>query len=232
MLIEDLLASDEYRYEKKSLITGLSRYEVESIIKCHPAMFTEVYPLRSVNNIYFDTPSMQHYFDNVDGLSNRLKVRVRWYGDILGKIEKPVLELKIKKNLVSCKKIFPLKSFILDSNFSLKEQQEIFLRSDIPDNLKEYLCQMNFSLLNHYNRKYFLSSDRKFRVTIDFDLQYYKLRKNGNSFLEKHTEDNSVVVEIKYSSEHEAFASSITDIFPYRITKNSKYVTGIDGFML
>ena len=36
---------------------------------------------------------IKNCFNNVDGLKNRVKVRIRWYGDLFGVIEKPVLEL-------------------------------------------------------------------------------------------------------------------------------------------
>jgi len=33
----------DFRYERKFLISGLTKAEVESIIKLHPAMFSEIY---------------------------------------------------------------------------------------------------------------------------------------------------------------------------------------------
>jgi hypothetical protein len=35
------------------------------------------------------------------------------------------------------------------------------------------------------------------------------------------------VVELKYDIEHEPGAQLITSAFPFRLTKNSKYVTGV-----
>ena len=93
----------DYRYEKKFLINELSKYEVESIVKLHPAMFSEIFHERSVNNIYFDTHQLKNYFENIEGETNRAKVRVRWYGSLFGVIKNPILEVKVKKGLLGRK---------------------------------------------------------------------------------------------------------------------------------
>ena len=82
--------TEKYRYERKFFISKLTKYEVESLIKLHPAMFSEIYFPRFVNNLYFDSFNMKSYFDSVDGSPNRRKIRIRWYGDLFGDIEKPV----------------------------------------------------------------------------------------------------------------------------------------------
>ena len=54
--------SDTFRYERKFIISQLDRHHVETLIKNHPAMFSEIFHERSVNNIYFDTHQLKHYF--------------------------------------------------------------------------------------------------------------------------------------------------------------------------
>ena len=227
-MLADILNPTSFRYERKFLVSGLSKYEIESIVKNHPAMFMEAYPQRYVNNIYLDTNSMAYYFDNVEGLSQRLKVRIRWYGNQFGFIEKPVLEFKIKKGLVGGKDTFPLNSFHLNEKHSQKVQQELFTKSGLPDALIEYLKPLRFSLLNRYSRKYFESADRKFRITIDFDMEFYKLHPANNSFNEKIIDYSTTVVELKYSDKHDDLARSIANSFPFRVTKSSKYASGIE----
>lgn len=227
-MIRDLLNPTNLRYERKFLISGVDRYGIESIVKQHPAIFIERYPERCVNNIYLDTHSMSNYFDNVDGLSERLKVRIRWYGDLFGVVKNPVLELKIKKGFLGGKNIFPLKSFCLNEKYSLNKQQDMFASSDMPNSLIEYLKPLKFALLNRYCRKYYESSDHKFRITIDFNMEFYKLDSANNSFNEKFVDFNNTVLELKYSDENDDFAESISNFFPFRVTKSSKYVSGID----
>jgi len=227
-MIADILNPTSFRYERKFLISELNRYEIESIVKLHPAIFSEIHHQRFVNNIYFDTINLSNYFNNVVGVSQRLKVRIRWYGDLFGFIENPALELKIKKGFLGGKLRYPLDSFYLGSDYSLKAQQDIFAKSGVPDVLTEHLKSLKFTLLNRYSRKYFESADHKFRITIDFDMEFYKIDSTNNSFNEKIVDHNNTVLELKYSEKDDEEARFITNYFPFRMTKSSKYVSGIE----
>ena len=90
-----------YRYEIKYFIENGRFSDIKNIINLNPAIFTEVYHKRKVNNIYFDTIDFKNYHDNVDGATYRHKYRVRWYGEMEGIIQKPVFEIKSKMGLRS-----------------------------------------------------------------------------------------------------------------------------------
>jgi SPX domain protein involved in polyphosphate accumulation len=98
---------DEYRYERKFLVPRNSWDSVESVIKRNPAVFSPLYYPRVINNIYLDTIPLGYYFMNVEGVFDRTKVRIRWYGDLFGPVRKPVLEFKIKAGLLGKKASFP-----------------------------------------------------------------------------------------------------------------------------
>ena len=84
-----------YRFERKFTIPdSYNLKHVESLIKRNTFLFREVFHERQVNNIYFDTAAYNDYFDNVLGVSDRKKIRIRWYGDTFGAIKKPKLEIK------------------------------------------------------------------------------------------------------------------------------------------
>jgi hypothetical protein len=218
-----------FRYERKFVITAMSRYEVESIIKLHPAMFSETYHQRFVNNIYLDTHSFSNYFNNEDGISERVKTRVRWYSDLFGPIPKPVLEMKTKKGFLGGKLRYPLNPFRLDKDCSLEVLQCVFDQSDLPSLLRERLTSLDFALLNRYSRKYFESADHKFRITLDFDLEYFRIDTSCNSFIERLTDEQKVILELKYDQADDDQARSVTNHLPFRLTKNSKYVMGIQS---
>ena len=199
------------------------------MIKNHPAMFNEIYQPRFVNNIYFDTIDLTNYNDNVNGKSERLKVRIRWYGDLLGNIVNPVLELKYKKAYTGTKVKYMLNPFRLNDVYSHELQQEMFEESDIPLVLKDYLKSMRPYMLNRYYRKYFQSSDHKFTVTpIDSMLEFYRVMASNNNFLYKCIDQGSVIVELKYPETNEDVAESIGVSLPFRLTKSSKYIQGMD----
>lgn len=215
------------RYERKFRVEELNRYKIENLIKSHPALFSEIFQERQVNNIYFDTNNLKNYFENLDGASHRYKIRIRWYGNLIGFVESPFLEIKVKKEYVGEKIRFPLKSFVLDNNFSIKKMHKLFSKSNIPKPLQEELKTLNFSLSNSYLRKYYISADKNYRLTLDHNMEFINLNKENPTFSRRY-EDNSLIVELKYSPKQDFHAQVISNKFPFRMTKNSKYVYGIN----
>ena len=218
---------DNFRYERKFYIEGLKKEDVEAMLKLHPGIFREIYYERTVNSIYLDLFNLENYYDNLNGADKRLKVRIRWYGDLLGLIENPMLELKLKHNLHCGKLVIPLKPFTLDNNFSIDVMRSVFKNSSLDEVLSLHLKELNFSLLNSYSRKYFLSADQGYRITIDTNLSSYGLSPYKNNFLYKVTDYIGVILELKYNKSQDIFADNITNYFPFRMTRSSKYVTGI-----
>ncbi|MCW3071654.1 MAG: hypothetical protein JWO44_1544 [Bacteroidetes bacterium] len=220
------------RYERKFLITGYSHKDVEQMIKFHPACFSEIYHQRTVNNIYFDTLGFNHYYDNVEGSQDRLKVRIRWYGDVFGTIAQPILEYKIKKGLLGKKNSYWLQTFRLDEHFDKEQILNAISKSEVPQQVKDELLSLKPSLLNSYTRKYFLSADKNFRITIDHQLSYYRINYDSNTFTNKSLDRNATVLELKYDSALEQEAKEIGALFPFMMTKNSKYLSGLERLFL
>lgn len=218
----------EHRFERKFLISMLRTYEIEHHVKLHPALFSEVFSPRHVNNIYLDSHHLENYWDNVCGSGQRLKVRVRWYGEAFGEIAKPVLELKIKSGFTNLKESYPMASFSLVPGFTFAILSDAFDRSELPGRLRERLRALEPTLLNRYRRKYFLSADRLFRATIDNKLSYTQIAKTGNQFTHTLSDHIRTILELKYATDCDNQAGSISGLFPFRITKSSKYVSGID----
>ena len=219
--------TENSRFERKFDVGDMMLPQVQQQIRNHPAAFSPIFHPRYINNIYLDTGDFEFYHDNVSGRGSRKKARIRWYGDLLGKIEKPVLEFKIREGFLGNKRSFPLKPFTIDKNFSSGYLQTIFEESNLPDWALGVLKQLQPSLVNRYMREYFLSFDGKFRVTTDTELQYYGIGRLNNSFTEKYTTDN-VIVELKYDYKNSDLAPDISTRLPFRLTKSSKYVNGIE----
>lgn len=220
--------NDNFRFERKFLITGLDRFSVENIILQNSAFFSEIYHERWVNNIYFDYLEFNNFLDNIVGNMYRKKYRIRWYGNMLSLVEKPILELKLKEGLLGDKKKFKLNSFNLNVGIKSSTINNIIINSKIDPktifNIQEQIPVM----LNRYKRKYFESSNKKFRITIDDHQSFYKLNKFNNTFLQKHKDMSSVILEIKYDKKYDLDAAQITNNFPFRLTKSSKYARGIE----
>lgn len=228
---EGYTALTSYRYERKFVAPDFSRQHTEAVIKQNSGFFVPVFYARKVNNIYFDTPGFDCYFDNLFGNGNRWKARIRWYGDVFGEIKMPILEFKIKKGLVGTKKSFKLPNFnISESSFDAKHLKDVFAAALLPEDIRERVGVLLPVLLNTYQRSYFTSLNKKFRITVDDNLEYYNLRPTWNHFQFKHTEMKKIVVELKYDQPMNDEADKITNQFPFRLNKNSKFVAGMSHF--
>jgi SPX domain protein involved in polyphosphate accumulation len=223
---------EDYRFERKFFVADLMKREILDLIRLHPVLFTEIYHERFVNNIYFDTRDFESYFAAMDGLAHRVKRRIRWYGDLLGHIGKPVLELKIKDGFVNRKEDHRLAPFALDENYTFGTTIDVFKKSDLPTKLKEEMIGLQPSLVNRYRRQYFMSANRQYRVTVDTDLEYYRIKPHDNIFLDRWIDRDNVIVELKYANAEDRNADLISRCFPFRVTKSSKYCMGIERFYL
>lgn len=217
---------DTYRYERKFVVEGLDRDFPETAVKLHPAGFYEIYHERHINNVYLDTPRFDFYYDNVEGRHDRIKVRVRWYGDFFGEIGNPILEIKKKSGVVGTKESFKLPAFSFMSFEDIDNIKEAVTKADLPDEVRILVENLIPTLANRYRRKYFLDQTGDFRLTIDDDIEYYSILQGGVMV----NEDNKVVIELKYDSGKNELLNKVVKFLPFRLTKNSKYVTGIEAF--
>jgi len=208
------------RYERKFFIEELSREKVESIIKDHPA--------RTVNNLYLDTPDLSEYRKSVDGNSQRIKIRIRWYGDLFGQVKQPVLEIKIKSNNLGDKISFPLKGFEIKKNFDYAILKKALDNSQLPEWVDTIVKQMVPILLNSYQRSYFQSANKCYRITVDDNQIFYSVGKINNTFSHSIKDKKNVILEIKYKDKEENKINKISQHIPFRMTKHSKYVYGVN----
>lgn len=213
------------RYERKYKAPHLNFALVQQMVRLHPVGFRKIFPDRQVNNIYFDTPDMTTYKENVMGIAERKKFRIRWYGETVQEIQNPTFEIKIKNNLLGSKLSKPFPIFDLSEFYFLnykKNKQIAQVQS-----FAETDQTLQPILLNSYWRSYYGSPNGKFRITIDQQLRYFPLL-HSFSFEKYHIQDEGLVIELKYDEALDLQTDRITQHFPFRLTKSSKYVTGVD----
>jgi len=215
------------RCERKFLVGDLSVDELENIILHHPAMFRPVFSERFVNNIYFDSLEFINYHQSIEGLDQRKKVRVRWYGNLSGPIKNPVLEIKKKWGNVGKKETRPLSSFEFEDFFSEAETLDLNKKVPLNESLKKDLYFLEAKLINRYNRKYFLSANGCYRITLDFNIHFYPVRPFPSAFFKNTTCEPYSVLELKYKHINDNEAQKITSHLPFRLAKSSKYVSGV-----
>ena len=229
LFIEDsFLNNSEVRFERKFSVNELMPHEIENILKHHPSFFSDIYQKRTINNIYFDNDELQCYFDHLDGIERRFKVRIRWYGDTFGQINNPYLEIKTKKSISGFKIRYPLRDFELHDLSDINVFQGLLDQSDLIEYVAIFMKTLKPVILNSYDRSYYLSFDKGYRITIDSNLRYFRL----NSFFKHCVNELSVlmdsVLELKYYDDHEIGAEVVASHLPFRLSRNSKYVKGIE----
>jgi len=184
----------------------------------NPVGFRKAYPNRIVNSIYYDDLDYNAYNDNLLGIGHRIKYRVRWYGQSIEKAKGPILEKKIKINQLGKKEYLSL------PDFNMKDK--------LPD-INAQVPQIPKALYPHiivrYSRAYLESADSIIRATVDRNLQYINLINGCVS--DQRYDDNSYILEIKYDQNHSHLAQQCLQSIPYRMTKNSKYVSAMRMYL-
>jgi len=176
--------------------------------------FTKQYPERTITSIYLDTANYDFAKDNINGVSERKKIRFRWYNNNLDDI---YVEEKNKRNFNVWKNI---------EKISLPNNEKSLL-----ENLKEYFDKAKFKNINNFNykfvlktnykRSYWLLSNNKIRATIDIDINASSM----NNF-SKPIYLGDTVLEFKFNPLHEKFFRNFfSKRFDHlRAQKYSKYV--------
>ena len=221
--------ADHHRYERKFAITGASLAEIEHHIRHHPALFFAEYAPRTVNNLYFDSPGLWNYHQNVDGHSHRSKLRARWYGQLFGDVLQAILERKSRHGHVGTKQSVRLAPFEFRQSVSAPDVRGWLDRSALPETLRYEARQAEPTLVNHYRRQYFRSADHQVRLTIDSDLAFFRFHRHTNYFLARIEAPRFVVVELKYSDSASEEAAAVANQLPFRMTRMSKYVFGLNA---
>ena len=207
-----------YRYERKYIVSGIMLYEIYKNLYLNN--FSEIFSERKINNIYFDDSELNSFKENVDGESERRKYRVRWYGETF-RLSDKYYEIKIKSEDVNKKLIYNLGEISLKKplNLSLNKITHSINQYTFEKFRKQFLIPV---LSNSYSRRYFYNENLDLRVTIDQNLISTSLLNNRT-----HT-SKDIIIEIKYQKEN---LFQMKNLFNLQISKNSKYVTGIESTM-
>lgn len=212
----------EPRYEFKMVYAATSLPEVHSWVRLHSAGFRQAYPPRRVNNIYFDTADSDTFYDHVDGIGVRRKLRFRWYGESFA-FQGGTLEIKHKAARVGRKLTqritCPLDLAALDWAAVRRA-----LLAQAEEGFCELLPVVIPTLINHYRREYYVSADGKTRLTLDYDLRAFCQHAAAPNIRYPVPPEEVMLIEFKRGLEDEASFAALLAEFPQRVTRYSKYV--------
>ena len=222
---------EQLRHEIKFVAHASERSAVLQWVRNHWAGFGEPYPERRINNVYFDTYELSAFHENLSGTSRRSKVRWRWYGETK-QPKRGTLEVKRRRGGLGWKLSYRTRGDALEQRSWREVRARI--RDDLPTGGRVWLDANPLPILvNRYRRRYFASGDGAVRLTLDWDQQVYdqKLRSRPNLHRRANLA-NTLVVEFKLRVGEHNHASAMVQGLPLRLSRNSKYVIGVQAIAL
>jgi len=216
------------RFERKFVFQSTNFENVLLGVSQNSYGFIEVFHKRKINNIYFDDSNYNFYKQNVEGVANRKKLRLRWYGEDTSQIISPTIEVKKKIGEVGDKDSYKLESTLLDLNLLTANEAHTYLLANTKNHigLNHSLKTLHPTLLNTYERRYFLSYCGRYRITLDFNQKFFN--PNYTKFERSELQLSDIILELKYAVEDDAETREVSQQIDTRLSKNSKYVNGVN----
>ncbi|MDC3145267.1 VTC domain-containing protein [bacterium] len=172
-----------------------------------------LYPERIICSRYFDNKNMQMYYETIEGIVPRQKIRIRTYGSRKFLNSNKSYSLEIKKTT--------------EYNRMKKTNKNINLESLLSEGYynKTYgLCKEIVDI--SYVREYFLVDNT--RLTIDKEISY-ELIDTSKVIDNKSFEDQSLVLEIK--ADINTNLTFLMNNFSFPRTRFSKYERALDSLI-
>ena len=133
-----------------------------------------------------------------------------------------------KEAVILARKKFDLNKDRVVVNSSIGKDIKLQLDIDIEKTLiKNLKSNSDFDILGEESGLIKGSSDKKFRLTLDNKMSFYAVNPIRDYF-KIFSDEEKTVVELKYNHQYADGARFITEHFPFRLTKNSKYVIGVE----
>ncbi|MBW2540819.1 MAG: polyphosphate polymerase domain-containing protein [Deltaproteobacteria bacterium] len=226
--IESAITETDARLEVKFPLANRTSAGVDAAIRSHPMGFERLFPTRWIHNIYFDTPDLSCFYTSMSGASQRLKLRLRWYGDPAGP-GGGALEWKWRRNTLGRKWVAPV-----DWEGSLEKQRwsalRIGFRAELGARQRASFDALALpTLLNRYRREYWISRDGSIRLTLDDQLSFVPQRSPLAPQMRGSIPWGRMrVLEIKAPATSTQAVRNAARGFPYRPARFSKYTAGME----
>ena len=208
------------RFERKWIFKSENHLALINTLLRSDLFFTNQYPQRKVNSIYFDDTNFSSIRENLNGVSDKKKIRIRWYG-IEKKLIKPQLEIKGKKGSETRKRNYSINELNNLKFSDLKNIEKIKNLVNGKIKLKKIIYPV---LSTHYDRQYFISNNSKIRATVDYNMQSVYLKNISQIKIVKNF-SKVCILELKYPTKLDRYVRGKLKNITLRLSKNSKFVS-------
>ena len=191
---------------------------INSLIRSNLFFFTQ-YPSRRVNSIYFDNANLSSIRQNLDGVSEKKKIRVRWYGS-QNQLMNPILEIKSKKGMITNKETYKIEEL---EGLQFPDLKNLDLIKNVVNSKNKSKNIIEPILTTNYDRQYFVSNNSKVRATVDYNLHSINLKNLSQMQIVKNF-SFICVLEIKYPTNLDKYVRQNLKEITLRLSKNSKFI--------
>lgn len=221
----------QLRHEFKFIVPDRDTSMLRMVLRLHGAGFRAEHPPRQVNNVYFDTPDLACYAQNLAGGAERTKLRFRWYGESV-RDACGTLEYKCKRDLAGWKEHAAIAERIDFAAMSWRQVLATVTRQlDSHWRARMQVCQEPV-IINRYRREYLVSADGCIRATLDERIECYDQRLSPRpSFRRPSQSHHFIVLELKAPVEHRDQLADAASKLPWRIARHSKYQSGVEAML-
>ena len=227
----------EFKYIlQEDLAAAIRRRIAEYVV---PDPFAEHLPAGSyeVFSLYFDSPGFYYYWQKIDGIERRKKVRLRTYRNTGNFEQYAFFELKRKHDAVILKDRFVMtkddyKALIENEDFSATEMRDQNRRNIVEEfEWERHMRSISPKVLVAYVREPYLGRyNQNFRVTFDSQIKAVEndnLFYAGNDWVD--VSGNHMVMELKFTGVLPFYINRVIKEFNLERTTYSKYTNAVEA---
>lgn len=146
---------------------------VRSLLQTNSRRLIHNEPVSTVRSIYFDDARLSACHANLDGMGLRRKLRLRWYDQLLPSRDL-FLEVKWRNNRVTGKHRLQLRANREIGGSDYSELNRALIECAPDRLLPDLLSNPEPIAVVEYHREHFSSACGQLRITIDYDITFYR----------------------------------------------------------
>ena len=181
--------------------------------------------MKPYHSLYLDDIYYSSVKDNLSGISDRKKMRLRWYGEDEERFQ-PSFEIKFRDGRLGFKEVYRVTS--LDKNLIDRPINSIIGECN-KELIKQNIVLDNYlipSLQTSYEREYY-EDPEGIRFTIDNNITFYKPLLLGKLNSTLPTPYPLQVLEMKFTSDLKNRVNKLISSLNLRPKRHSKYLIGL-----